>query len=161
MVQLASLKACQPVLSHEILAADLSCDEDESLNFGKGPGGLPKNNTTKMFQHKRPVGIQNLEHWGLVAFPDGKHAGHPFMWVYVNDKGYCKWVMARKRPCSAWMKSFQCFLMAMQNAKCQARFELEAKTAKQKGESKPASSKMTTVTQTVTVIPGIPVSDSE
>ena len=132
---------CRPCISAEILAAELSCDEDESLTFGKHLSQHHVKFKPK-YHHRRPIGVHNLDQWGCLVFPDGKHRGQEFLHVYVNDQPYCKWVMARTKPVSTWMKSFQHFLMAMENAKSKEleRLELRSTSCRMKGQEANACS---------------------
>ena len=74
------------------------------------------------FRYLKPFGVRNLYQWGRICFPKGsKHAGLPFSQVLTQDPQYCRWIEGRPaRVSSAWMKNFQNYMQAVENAKMQA-----------------------------------------
>lgn len=90
----------------------LSGSEDESLTFGKE---VPLVDRLSVIKYRRPKGIHTLKEWGLLIFPDGVHKGKSFSNIYQCEKDYCHRLATRKCT-SAWAKSFQQYMLAMQNA---------------------------------------------
>lgn len=97
----------------EMLIGYLSASEDESLTFGNDEKPLIDRLT--VIKYRRPKGIHTLKEWGLLVFPDGVHKNKTFTQVYQGEKEYCHRLAVRKCT-SAWAKSFQQYMLAMQNA---------------------------------------------
>ena len=70
----------------------------------------------KFESYKRPPGVTTLLEWGQLKFPDGVYKEKDFVTVLVDDPEYCRRVASRKAR-SAWLKSFQQYMIAVRNAK--------------------------------------------
>ena len=106
-----------------LLLRDLSGDSDDRLNFeGDGTEKKPSGKIPFRFRYLKPFGVRNLYQWGKICFPKGsKHAGLPFSQVLTQDPQYCRWIEGRPaRVSSGWMKNFQNYMQAVENAKMQA-----------------------------------------
>lgn len=56
----------------------------------------------------KPPGIKNLEGWGQVKAPSGKHQGKSFQHIYEEDKMYVNHLWNRSAV-SSWVRSFQLY----------------------------------------------------
>ena len=87
------------------LEMTLSGDEDPGLQ------------TNQMYQNSPgqsynvPPGIQNLQQWGELKAPSGKHQGKSFNQIYGEDRAYLNQIRHR-RAVSAWLRSLQNYLYA-------------------------------------------------
>jgi len=112
---MARVKDCDCV-SPDLLVAELSGSEDEALDMSKkgNPANIPAE--TQVEKYKRPPGVTTLVQWGELKFPEGVYRERNFVTVLVEDPEYCRRVASRKAR-SAWLKSFQQYMIAVRNVK--------------------------------------------
>lgn len=64
----------------------------------------------------KPPGVQSLRQWGMMTFPQGKHAGETFYKTIVEDPEYAGYMRSKKKLTSDWAISFQGFVRAWEEA---------------------------------------------
>lgn len=78
------------------LSLPLDVMEDPKLSFNQGP----------IMKARRPPGVQSLQEWGEMKFPEGKWKGHRFTEAYVSDHKYAMFMASNPKLVSAWALSF-------------------------------------------------------
>ena len=97
------LKAMASTSSQAYLKADLQLPEDETLRF--------REIHTAEGEIKKPPGVQNLEEWGQIRAPSGKHPGKSFKEIYGQDPNHVS-QLKNRRGVSAWLRNFQMYSRA-------------------------------------------------
>ena len=92
--------------------------EDPSLSFDQGP----------IVNARRPPGVQSVQEWGEMKFPEGKWKGHRFMEAYVEDHRYAVLMASNTKLVSPWALSFH------QYARLRMQAELKYKEDKMQQE---------------------------
>jgi hypothetical protein len=91
----------------------------------------------------RPPGVENLEEWGKLRIPSGKHPGKTFAEIYENDRAYTRQMWNRKAV-SSWTRSRE------------KSIENQERETKEQGLQMPISPHMTPEVQELIAAGGAP-----
>lgn len=119
---------CPQYPDQDELNEQLSGEEDPDLAFGKDVHSSSDGSLVKL-SYKRPPGIKTLADWSQVVLPKGtRHENKTFRNVVVTEPAYCQ-LVANRAAKSAWLKSFQNYLRALENARRKSVLQSAAKAS--------------------------------
>ncbi|CAE7261732.1 unnamed protein product [Symbiodinium sp. CCMP2592] len=114
------------LLTRALLGQPLTIPTDSSLAFAQ-PSGFE--------DLRRPPNVSTLKEWGAWKFPQGKWKGRSFLAVYMKEKSFVAWYLARDHFTSAWAKSFLAFCKVADGLVKQSYDDEEAELAALFGDS--------------------------